>query len=78
MLITANCQIQSERFSVKTFWKDINQSKATVFHYLGVMASLLIKIKIIKLKLIIILELELELALNLHYMLNLKKDLEYQ
>ncbi len=50
MLITANCQIQSERFSVKNFWKDINQSKATIFHYLGVMASLLFKNKNNKIK----------------------------
>ena len=50
MMITANCQIQSERFSVKDFWKDINKSKATIFHYLGVMASLLIKNKKNKIK----------------------------
>ena len=45
MLITANCQIQAERFSVKNFWKDIKLSNATVFHYLGVMAALLLKNK---------------------------------
>ena len=45
MLITANCQIQAERFSVKNFWKDIKLSNATVFHYLGVMAPLLLKNK---------------------------------
>ncbi|MDC3024086.1 AMP-binding protein [Alphaproteobacteria bacterium] len=45
MMITANCQIQSERFSVKSFWLDIDDSKATVFHYLGVMVSLLIRNK---------------------------------
>ena len=45
MLITANCQIQADRFSIKNFWKDINLSKATVFHYLGVMAPLLLKNK---------------------------------
>lgn len=45
MMITGNCQIQSERFSVKNFWKEINITKATVFHYLGVMAPLLLKNK---------------------------------
>ena len=39
MLMTANCQIQVERFSLKKFWKDIFLSKATVFHYLGVMVT---------------------------------------
>lgn len=45
MMITGNCQIQSERFSAKNFWKEINITKATVFHYLGVMAPLLLKNK---------------------------------
>ena len=42
-LMTANCQIQSDRFSASNFWREIKYSKATVFHYLGVMASLLLK-----------------------------------
>ena len=45
MLITANCQIQAERFSLNNFWDDIRLSKATIFHYLGVMVPLLMKRK---------------------------------
>ena len=44
-LLTGNCQIQAKRFSSKAFWKDIKYSKATVFHYLGVIASILLKQK---------------------------------
>ena len=43
MLLTGNCQIQGERFSVKNFWKEVSLSNATIFHYLGVMAPLLLK-----------------------------------
>ena len=45
MIITANCQIQAERFSKTNFWKDIKLTNATVFHYLGVMVPLLMKNK---------------------------------
>ena len=45
-LLTGNCQIQSTRFSVTNFWKEIKYSNATIFHYLGVMAPLLLKQKI--------------------------------
>ncbi len=45
VMITSNCQIQAERFSLKNFWKDIKYSNATVFHYLGAMAPLLYQLK---------------------------------
>ena len=44
-LLTGNCQIQSARFSVRHFWKEIKYSNATIFHYLGVMVPLLLKQK---------------------------------
>ena len=44
-LLSGNCQIQGERFSAKNFWKEIIYSKATIFHYLGVMATILLKQK---------------------------------
>ncbi len=45
VLLTGNCQIQAERFSVNNFWYHIRFSKATIFHYLGVMAPILLKKK---------------------------------
>ena len=45
ILITGNCQIQSKRFSAKSFWEEIKYSKATIFHYLGVIVSILLKQK---------------------------------
>ncbi len=46
--LTGNTQIQAKRFSVTSFWKEIKYSKATIFHYLGVMVPLLLKQKKIK------------------------------
>ena len=43
--LTGNTQIQAKRFSVSSFWKEIKYSKATIFHYLGVMVPLLLKQK---------------------------------
>ncbi len=45
VLLSGNCQIQAERFSASLFWKHIKESKATIFHYLGVMAPILLKKK---------------------------------
>ena len=44
-ILSGNCQIQSSKFSANSFWKEIKYSKATIFHYLGVMVSILIKKK---------------------------------
>ena len=43
MLMTGNCHIQAKRFSASEFWNDIKQTKATIFHYLGVMVTILFK-----------------------------------
>ena len=75
MLITANCQIQAERFSLNNFWDDIRLSKATIFHYLGVMVPLLMKRKKIKMKKT---QLRIELVVKEHlYTTVLKEDLTY-
>ena len=39
---TGNCQIQPERFHPHLWWRDIAETKATVVHYLGVIAPLLL------------------------------------
>jgi acyl-CoA synthetase (AMP-forming)/AMP-acid ligase II len=41
-LLTGNCLIQPERFSASTWWKDIADTRTTVFHYLGVVISVLL------------------------------------
>lgn len=41
-LLTGNCLIQPERFSASTWWQDIADTRATVFHYLGVVISVLL------------------------------------
>lgn len=43
MLLTGNCQIQTERFQPSRWWQEIRESKATVVHYLGVIIPLLLK-----------------------------------
>jgi acyl-CoA synthetase (AMP-forming)/AMP-acid ligase II len=41
-MLTANCLAQPERFSPSRWWKDVENSKATIIHYLGVMPPLLL------------------------------------
>jgi acyl-CoA synthetase (AMP-forming)/AMP-acid ligase II len=41
-MLTAGCLAQPERFSPTRWWKDVEGSKATVIHYLGVMPPLLL------------------------------------
>jgi acyl-CoA synthetase (AMP-forming)/AMP-acid ligase II len=41
-MLTANCLAQPERFSPSRWWKDVEKSKATIIHYLGVMPPLLL------------------------------------
>ncbi len=41
VMITGNCLIQPARFSKTTWWRDIRDTRATVFHYLGVVISVL-------------------------------------
>ncbi|MCI2398410.1 AMP-binding protein [Aliiroseovarius subalbicans] len=41
-MLTGNALIQPERFSAKTWWRDVQDTGATVFHYLGVVISVLL------------------------------------
>ena len=41
-MLTAGCLAQPERFSPSRWWKDVEASKATIIHYLGVMPPLLL------------------------------------
>lgn len=43
MMLTGNCQIQTERFQVSRWWEEVRESRATVIHYLGVIIPLLLK-----------------------------------
>src|SRR5215831_3482497 len=41
-MLTANCIAQPERFSPSRWWKDVEGSRGTIIHYLGVMLPLLL------------------------------------
>jgi acyl-CoA synthetase (AMP-forming)/AMP-acid ligase II len=41
-MLTAGCLAQPERFSPSRWWKDVENSRATIIHYLGVMPPLLL------------------------------------
>jgi acyl-coenzyme A synthetase/AMP-(fatty) acid ligase len=43
MLMTGGCLIQLDRFHPSTWWHSLRTSRATAFHYLGVMPALLLK-----------------------------------
>lgn len=43
MLMTGGCLIQLDRFHPSTWWQSLRTSRATVFHYLGVMPAMLLK-----------------------------------
>ena len=42
MLLTGNCQIQSDRFNPDRWWTEIRETGATVVHYLGVVVPMLL------------------------------------
>ncbi len=42
MLLGANCLVQMDRFHPSSWWQSVRQSRATCFHYLGVMPALLL------------------------------------
>ena len=42
MLMTGGCLIQLDRFHPSTWWRSIRDSRATAFHYLGVMPAMLL------------------------------------
>jgi acyl-CoA synthetase (AMP-forming)/AMP-acid ligase II len=41
-ILTANCLILTERFSPTRWWSEIRQTRATIVHYLGVVAPMLL------------------------------------
>ncbi len=43
MLMTGGCLVQLDRFHPSTWWHALRTSRATAFHYLGVMPALLLK-----------------------------------
>jgi acyl-CoA synthetase (AMP-forming)/AMP-acid ligase II len=42
MMLTGNCQIQTDRFQPTRWWEEVRQSDATIVHYLGVIIPLLL------------------------------------
>src|SRR5258706_9922375 len=42
ILVTGGCLIQHDRFHPSTWWRSIRNSRATAFHYLGVMPAMLL------------------------------------
>jgi acyl-CoA synthetase (AMP-forming)/AMP-acid ligase II len=43
MLLTGNCQVQTDRFQPSRWWAEVRESRATIVHYLGVIVSLLLQ-----------------------------------
>ena len=40
-ILTGCCQIQPDRFSPRRWWREIVETRATIVHYLGIIAPLL-------------------------------------
>ena len=43
MMLTGNCVIVPDRFHPRTFWSELADTGATIFHYLGVIPPILLK-----------------------------------
>lgn len=43
-IVTGNCQVQPDRFRPQRWWREVAQTGATVVHYLGVIAPVLLKL----------------------------------
>jgi crotonobetaine/carnitine-CoA ligase len=41
-ILTGNCQIQPDRFHPQQWWREVAETRATIVHYLGVIAPLLL------------------------------------
>jgi acyl-CoA synthetase (AMP-forming)/AMP-acid ligase II len=41
-ILTGNCQIQPDRFRPQRWWREVAETRATIVHYLGVIAPLLL------------------------------------
>lgn len=42
VILTGNCQIQPDRFHPRHWWREVAETRATIVHYLGVIAPLLL------------------------------------
>ena len=42
VMLTGSCQIQPDRFNPVRWWTEVNQTRATIVHYLGVIVPLLL------------------------------------
>jgi acyl-CoA synthetase (AMP-forming)/AMP-acid ligase II len=42
LMLSGNCQVQPDRFSPQRWWQEVAETRATVIHYLGVVAPLLL------------------------------------
>jgi crotonobetaine/carnitine-CoA ligase len=42
VLLTGNCQVQTDRFQASRFWSEVRESRATIVHYLGVIVPMLL------------------------------------
>ena len=40
-ILTGNCQVQPERFHPRRWWREVAATRATIVHYLGVVAAML-------------------------------------
>ncbi len=43
-IVTGNCQVQPDRFHPQHWWREVAETGATVVHYLGVIAPVLLKL----------------------------------
>jgi acyl-CoA synthetase (AMP-forming)/AMP-acid ligase II len=43
-ILTGNCQIQPDRFHAQRWWREVAETGATIVHYLGVIAPVLLKL----------------------------------
>ena len=43
-IVSGNCQIQPDRFSAQRWWREVAETGATIVHYLGVIAPVLLKL----------------------------------
>lgn len=43
MLLTGNCQVQTDRFAPSRWWTEVRESRATIVHYLGIVIPLLLQ-----------------------------------
>jgi crotonobetaine/carnitine-CoA ligase len=41
-ILTGNCQIQPDRFHPQRWWREVAETRATIVHYLGVIAAMLL------------------------------------